>query len=127
MLTKEPLRAFDLTGARIISGLADEPDDVKTLASCLEARRAAVRVADGQWNLRSAGAVFLPAVAVAIFSHGTVGSVVLYGLHKNGTDLDADEIALLERLCGAAGSALDRLEAASLRHEIEMLRGMVRI
>jgi GAF domain-containing protein len=63
---------------------------------------------------------------VPVLSHGTLDSIVLYGLHANGTDLDADEIALLERLCAAAGFALDRLEAQALRREIDTLRGMVR-
>jgi hypothetical protein len=128
MLTKEPIRAFDLTGARILSGLADASDDVQTLASYLESRRGAVRLTDGQWNLRAAVFdEFLPAAAVPVLSHGRVDALVLYGLHMNGTDLDADEIMLLERLCAAGGSALDRLEAESLRHEIEALRGMIRV
>jgi hypothetical protein len=128
MVTKEPMRAFDLTDARIIGDLADASDDVQTLASYLESHRSAVRLTDGQWNLRTTVFdEFLPAAAVPILSHGRVDALVLYGLHMNGTDLDADEITLLERLCGAAGSALDRLEAESLRHEIDVLRGMIRV
>jgi hypothetical protein len=127
MLVKEPTRAFALTGASIVPITPDEPDDIKTLASYLEARRSAERVADGRWNLRSDFHIdFTAAIAVPILSHGTVDSIALYGLHANGTDLDADEIALLDRLCAAAGSALDRLEAQALRREIETLRGMVR-
>ncbi|HLI95795.1 MAG TPA: hypothetical protein VKT72_06880 [Candidatus Baltobacteraceae bacterium] len=127
MLTKEPIRAFDLTGARIIAELTDASDDVQTLASYLGSRRTAVRLTDGQWHVRGAAFdEFQPAAAVPLLSHGRVDSLVLYGLHMNGTDLDAEEIALLERLCAAAGSALDRLEAESLRHEIDVLRGMVR-
>ncbi len=128
MLTKEPMRALDLSGARIIADLTDSSDDVQTLASYLESRRSAVRLTDGQWNLRSAVFdEFLPAVAVPLLSHGRVDALVLYGLHMNGTDLDAEEIALLERLCAAAGSALDRLEAESLRREIDLLRGTIRV
>lgn len=127
MLTKEPTRAFDLTGARILTVSQDESDDVQTLGSYLESRRSAVRVTDGRWNLRSSEpGQFAPAVAVPVPSHGSVDSMVLYGLHTNGTDLDADEVALLERLCGSAGAALDRLEAQELRREVDVLRGMVR-
>ena len=96
MLTKEPVRVFNLAGARIVSGLADPPDDLQTLASFLESKRSAVRLTDGQWNL--CGAVFeefMPAVAIPLLSHGTVDSIVLYGLHANGTAVDAEEIALL--------------------------------
>ncbi|HKU68327.1 MAG TPA: hypothetical protein VJP85_11180 [Candidatus Baltobacteraceae bacterium] len=127
ILTKEPVRAFNLSGARILSGLSDASDDVMTLASFLEAKRGAVRVMDGPWNLRaSVYDEFAPVVAIPVLSHGTVTSMVLYGLHNNGTDLDAEEITLLEALGSAAGAALDRLEAESLRHEIDMLRSMVR-
>jgi hypothetical protein len=128
MLTKEPVRAFDLSGARILSGLTDAPGDVMTLASFLESKRRAVRVMNGPWNLRaSVYDEFPPVVAVPVLSHGSVTSIVLYGLHVNGTDFDAEEIALLEALGSAAGAALDRLEAQSLRHEIDMLRSMVRV
>lgn len=128
ILTKEPVRAFDLSGARILSGLSEAPDDVMTLASFLESKRGAVRVMNGPWNLRaSVYDEFAPVVAIPVLSHGTVTSMVLYGLHVNGTDLDAEEIALLEAMGSAAGAALDRLEAQSLRHEIDMLRTIVRV
>src|SRR6185312_14249290 len=128
MLTKEPVRGFNLAGARIVSGLADPPDDLQTLASFLESKRSAVRLTDRQWNLCGAAfEEFTPAVAIPLFSHGIVDSIVLYGLHANGTALDAEEIALLEQLGASAGSALERLEAQMLRHEIERLRGMARV
>lgn len=128
MLTKEPLQAFDLTGARIITELSGAPDDLQTLASCVEAHRGAVRVSDGQWNLQPAVFnEFMPAIAVPVLSHGSVDAFVLYGLHANGTDLDAEEVALLERLCSGAGSAMDRLEAERLRLEIAQLRGIARV
>jgi GAF domain-containing protein len=114
MLTEEPLRAFDLTGARMLSALQETPQ-LQTLCAYVEAQHGAVRLTDGEWN-------FDAAAAVPVFSHGALDALVLYGLHRNGTDLDAEELVLLERLCAGAGSALDRLEAETLRHEVLTLR-----
>jgi hypothetical protein len=115
MLEKEPARAFDLTGARIISDVENSGQDVKTLGSYLEARRKGVRVSDGQWNLDAA-------VAIPLFSHGKLDAIILYGSHNNGTELDSEEVALLQRLASSAGSALDRLETETLRKEVLRLR-----
>ncbi|HET9095841.1 MAG TPA: hypothetical protein VFN37_04215 [Candidatus Baltobacteraceae bacterium] len=116
MLTDEPVRAFDLAGAKFVSELAHAEQQIQTLSAYLEARRCAVRVTDSQWALNAAA-------AVPVFSHGTLDALVLYGLHQNGTDLDAEELALLEQLGISAGVALDRLEAEELRKEIALLRG----
>lgn len=114
MLTNEPVRAFDLAGAQIISDLATSDERTQTLSAYLESRRSAVRLTDGQWH-------FEGAAAVPVFSHGTLDAFVLYGLHNNGTDLDAEELALLERVGNSAGAALDRLEAQALRSQVAAL------
>jgi hypothetical protein len=41
--------------------------------------------------------------------------------HSSGADIDADEIAAIERVADAAGAALDHVEAESLRRELEEL------
>jgi hypothetical protein len=48
--------------------------------------------------------------------------VALYGLHRNGTDLDAEEIAYFDELATAAGYTYDRLEARTLREEVRQLQ-----
>jgi hypothetical protein len=128
MLTKDPIRAFDLTGAQIVSSAGGASEEVQTLASYMEARRSAVRISDGQWDLRAAvGPEFAPALVAPVSSHGRVDSMVVYGLHVNGTDLDAAEVALLQRVASSAGAALDRLEAEALRREVEALRNALRV
>lgn len=114
MLTHEPVRAFDLTGARMLSHFDSADEQTKTLAAYVESRRGAVRLTDGQW-------AFEAAAAVPVFSHGVLDALVLYGLHRNGTDVDNEELTLLERLGSAAGAALDRLEAQSLRRQVAEL------
>ncbi len=124
MLTVEPVRAFDLTGACILNNGVDGNEAIRTLAAYLQARRGAARLTDGEWDLSElVHENWIPAIAVPVFSHGTLDAVVLYGLHKDATALDAQEIALLERLGSSAGAALDRLEAETLRREIARLRG----
>lgn len=116
MLTNEPVRAFDLTGARVVSEPAHSDEQIQTLSAYLEACRCAVRVTDGEWALDAAA-------AVPVFSHGALDALVLYGLHQNGTDLDAEELTLLGQLARSAGAALDRLEAQELRKQVALLRG----
>lgn len=123
MLVDEPKRTFGISGARLFEHVRSGSDDMQTLASYLEGARAAVRVADGQWNLANVlDDGWVPSVAVPIFSHNALDAVLVYGMHGNGTDLDAQEITLLERLCDAAGAAFDRLEADRLRRENARLR-----
>lgn len=128
MLTHEPVRAFDLSGARILDELSSGSETVQTLCAYLQARRTAVRMTDSEWDLAHLPATeWPPAVAVPVFSHGTLDAIVLYGVHADATDLDTQEIDLLERLCEGAGVALDRLEAEALRREIATLRERVMI
>lgn len=115
MLTNEPMREFDLTSARIVPSLEHASEELQTLASCVQAQRGALRLTGSRWTLDAA-------VAVPLYSHGSLDALVLYGLHQNGTDLDAEEIALLERLASNAGAALDRLEAQGLRTQNELLQ-----
>lgn len=128
MLIDEPVRAFQLSGAKIFSPVHEGVEAMQTLASCLEAERGAVRLTDGEWDVRGFFSEnWTAAVALPVFSHNTLDAAVLYGLHSNGSDLDADEVALLEELATAAGSAFDRLEADALRREVATLRSQLRV
>jgi hypothetical protein len=123
MLATEPARALDLSGSRLLIDLEGQAGTLDTLVSFLESRRGAVRVTNGQWNVKPlVDGVFTPAAAIPIFSHASVTAIAFYGLHQNGFDLDREELALLERLCRGAGAALDRLEAEALRSENAALR-----
>lgn len=122
MLLEEPKRAFGISGACLLSETQRKARDAETLASYLEGARTAVRLTTSQWNLAALDASWIPAVAIPIFSHNALDAIIIYAMHADGTDLDTQEVALLERLCDAAGSALDRLEAERLRAENAALR-----
>lgn len=51
-----------------------------------------------------------PAVVVPIFQGDELTAFALFGLHRNGTRLDRDEIETLERLCEAGAQAYTRVE-----------------
>jgi hypothetical protein len=52
----------------------------------------------------------LPAVAIPIFRGDDLFAFALYGLHRDGTRLDPDELDALERLCETAAQAYMRIE-----------------
>ncbi len=54
-------------------------------------------------EFREAGA--LPVVAIPILRGGELFAFALYGLHQDGTQLDPDELEVLEYLCSAAAQA----------------------
>jgi hypothetical protein len=45
--------------------------------------------------------------------------------HKNGSDLDADELRIISQLGSAAAAAFDHLEVQTLRKEVETLRSLL--
>jgi hypothetical protein len=123
MLLHEPTRCYRLAGANL-SDNADVTDThMQSLASCLEAQRSPIRLTDGQWDVRAfMRTTWTPAVAIPVFRHNTLEAVAVYGLHADGTNLDSEQIALLERLASAAGAAFDRLESEELRRDNALLR-----
>jgi hypothetical protein len=52
----------------------------------------------------------LPAVAIPIFRGDDLFAFAVYGLHRDGTQLDPDELDILERLCETAAQAYMRIE-----------------
>jgi hypothetical protein len=117
MLIAEPVRAFGLSFGSLkqnIDGRFDGVYDSGKLIAYLRGRRAPLRLdsLDG-------------AIAVPVFSHGDLAAAAFYGLHRNGSDFDKEELTILSRLAAAAGAAFDRLEAAALRAENEKLRAIV--
>ena len=129
MLVDEPRRSFALLGASLL-GCADSGDFVMRYAggspmgvsivhredplpTYLQGERCALRLTEHGSDLQ--------ALAVPVFSHGDLAAIAFYGLHINGTDFDAEEIALFEQLAVAAGNAYDRLEATLLRERVREL------
>jgi hypothetical protein len=84
------------------------------LAACLQNERHALRLNQHGWDTS--------ALAVPVFSNGTLIAIALYGSRRNGTDLDVEEIAIFETLASAAGTAYGRIHATALRAEVLDLR-----
>lgn len=61
----------------------------------------------------------VPAVAVPIFEGDAMEGFAVYGLHRDGTKLDPDEIDTLENLCETAAQAYVRIENIRLRALLE--------
>ena len=60
-----------------------------------------------------------PTVAVPVFNGDELAGFILYGVHRDGTRLDPDEVALLETLADSAGQAYVRVENSRLRALVE--------
>jgi len=124
LLTDEPARAYDLAGARLFLRESMTGTDAASLVAYLQGERGILRLSEQAWQPAEFMG-FQPAVAAPIFSHGQITAVVFYGFHRNGTDLDSEEIAMLERLAESAGAGYAHLQAEALRHENEALRAQI--
>ena len=87
----------------------------------LEAKRRPVRLHsfDGDQTENDAG---VPVLAVPVFCRHGLETIVLYGPHVSGEDIDPDEVASLARIGAAAGSAYDNLDAARAARDIDRWR-----
>jgi hypothetical protein len=61
----------------------------------------------------------LPALAISIICSGRLEAVVLYGAHREGDDLNEEEINMLDKLADAASSAYMSFELMLLRRRAE--------
>jgi hypothetical protein len=57
----------------------------------------------------------VPAIAVPIFQGDELTAFAVYGIHRDGTKLDPDEVETLERLCEIAAQAYVRIELLRYR------------
>jgi GAF domain-containing protein len=53
-----------------------------------------------------------PTIAIPIFQGNRLTGFAVYGIHRDGTKLDPDEVETLERLCAAAAQAYTGIELA---------------
>lgn len=60
-----------------------------------------------------------PTVAIPIFEGDDFSAFALYGLHRDGTKLDPDEIEALEKLCDVAAQAYTRVENLRYRAQLQ--------
>lgn len=139
MMIDEPARALGLTfGALarcvddddlevVFSTLPDLQDQMlastSRLTSYLRAESRSVRLRDHYWQsdaFLKAGVE--AAIAIPVFSHDDLAAVAFYGWHRTATELDGEEIELLERVAKAAGLAYDRLRSRALEAELIALK-----
>ena len=90
-----------------------EHDLVRFLAT----ERGRVQLGDFRQSIKSelAESGTTPAIAIPIFEGDELRGFVLYGLHRDGTNLDPDEQDVLETLCQTAAQAYVRVENLELR------------
>lgn len=109
----------------IDTALTTETADALSLASATVVRAPGEVDAALLQRLRTEGPVVrLDAehlVAIALAGAGTFAGVAFYGRHRNGTDIDPVELALLRRLCEAAAVAY---QLAEMRAELARLRAL---
>lgn len=138
MLIEEPVRSFGLVfgalarfaGSDALEVLYEHGGAVlqtrianaETLRAYLTSERKALVLGRHFWSVPHLSVHDVePAIAVPVFSHGDLEAVAFYSPHRNGTELDGDEVDLINRVADAAGAAYDRLEARALRERIEQI------
>lgn len=62
----------------------------------------------------------VPALAVPLFEGDDLRAFALYGLHRDGTKLDPDEVETLETLCDTAAQAYVRIENVRFRKAAQL-------
>ncbi len=126
LLIDEPVRAFGLAEGVLMrvqsdgalqfvhsAGRrdADAPtDDPESLVAILRAQRKPWRLSEQHM-----------ALAVPIFSDAELEAIAFFAPHSNGTDIDSDELSLIERSANAAGGAYARFKALALRERVAQL------
>jgi hypothetical protein len=126
LLIDEPVRAFALADGVLMAVPADgalqfvhaargrpgeaPSEDAESLIAILRAQRKPYRLTERHM-----------ALAVPLFSEMELEAIAFYGTHSNGTDIDGDELMLIERCAVAAGAAYARFRAAELRGRVAEL------
>jgi len=126
LLIDEPVRAFGLSDGVL---MRVEPEGTLTLVHAARGRPGEVPHEDAESLIAILRAQRKPyrlterhmALAMPLFSEMELDAIAFYGAHSSGTDIDGDEIALIERCAVAAGAAHARFWAAALRERVAEL------
>lgn len=138
-LVHEPVRALDLVSAALFHRhddgerfvrevdvgwshagvrelVADDP-----LVLHLLAEAAPVRLADVAWSSDDLPALADAVLATPVLLRDQLVAIVFYGHHRNGADIDPDEVRSIMLLVERAGAAYDHIEARALRAQVDSL------
>lgn len=133
----EPVEALDLTGAALYRRAQNSPhfdfvaawraspmsgrfDANENLVRFLQSEEKVVWLSDLGTKGENRTGVFV--IAVPILVRHQIIAFTLYGSHRNGAQLDPDEVRLLEELAIEAARAYDHVEAVRTREQMEIMR-----
>jgi hypothetical protein len=137
-IVDDPYERLDLTMAALLranggrysavavqgwSGEVPSFESEHVLVRFLTTERRRVELRDLRKRVKSeiAEAGPMPAIGVPIFEGDDLRGFALYGLHRDGTRLDPDEVDVLEALCQTAAQAYVRIENLRMRQLISVL------
>lgn len=104
------------------SGTSDELAAKDTVVLQVLAKQSPLKTSSVLWRAPSLPmGLARPVLAVPVLARQRVVAIALYGQHRSGADIDADEIAEIVRVVDGADAAFDRVEAENLRRENEAL------
>jgi hypothetical protein len=139
-LVHEPVQALDLTSAALFHRDRAAGSFVREIAACwsaddvrelaeddplvlhLLAEGVPVRLADVRWSTEDLPSIGNSVLATPVLLRDELLTIVLYGPHHNGSDIDPDEVRSLVKLAESAGATYDHIEARMLRAEVELLK-----
>lgn len=138
-LVHEPVEALKLTSAALFHRDGDHPRFLRDMsvgwndADVIEltgedplvlhllAEGEPVRLADVAWSTGGMPSVGHAVLATPVMLRDELVTIVLYGPHRNGADIDPDEVRSLTHLTQSAGASYDHIDARTLRDELEAL------
>lgn len=126
LLIDEPVRAFGLADGVL---MRVQPDGALEFVHAARGRPGEAPAEDSESLVAILKAEHKPwrlterhmALAVPLFSDMELEAIAFYAAHSNGTDIDGDEIALIERCAVAAGASYARFRASALRERVAEL------
>lgn len=110
--------SFAISAAAGWDSVAATPfDDDHELVRFLATERTKLQIRDLRTHVAEEfeGYGARPAVAIPLFQSDELVAFAVYGIHRDGTRLDPDEIETLERLCETAAQAYTGIELARYR------------
>ncbi len=139
-LVHEPVQALDLTSGALFhrdraegrfvreiaagwsAGDVGELAEDDPLVLHLLAEGTPIRLADVRWSTEDLPSIGNSVLATPVLLRDELLTIVLYGPHRNGADIDPDEVRSIVKLAESAGATYDHIEARMLRAEVESLK-----